>query len=234
MKKILSIFLVLSALALQSYAQKSFEGTITFSMKVMGSGAEMMAAFMPTGSIHQYKGADYLMKFEGGMMGSMMGDILMKDGVVYAVKTDEKTAYKFEDEANGEAPPKPNISKEDEVIEILGYKCQKYLAETETPQGPVSVYVWATQDLKIAKPKTSGKSSMMMSSSLFMEGVDGVVLKKMTNIDAMGMTLTTVETVTEIKAGKLSKKLFVIPKNFAMKTGQELMEQMQQGMGGGN
>ena len=227
------LFLLLTEGA--AIAQKPFEGTIKFTFKIMGEAAQQLEAFMPTGSNHSIKGSDYLIQTEGGMIKSMLGDVLIKggEGATYMIKENDKIAYKFTDEDNDgqDSPAKPVVTVEDEILEIAGFKCKKYKVELDSPQGPLTIFVWATNDLKApAIPKKAG--GMGSSSSVFMEGVDGIILKKMTSISQMGMSFTTIETANEVKAVKMSKKLFKVPGGYAVKPGKELMDKLGS-MGGG-
>ncbi len=223
MKKSFSVILLFLGLTLQMMGQKVFEGTLEFKMSLTGEGAETMSAFMPTGTTYKFKGSNILFKMEGGMTALMMGVILIKDGTTYMIKDPEKVVYVFK--AEDEKPsPKPKVTKEDEVLTILDYKCQKYTVETTTNETSATVLVWATTEINIPKPK--GQNGGAMGPGSLVEGVEGVALKKQTTMNIGGKVLMMEELVTVVKPEKLSAKLFKIPKGYEEKPGSEIMNSM--------
>lgn len=220
MKKLfflLTAFLIL--FAANSQAQKKFEGKIKFETKYMGEGADQMAAFAPTGTTYYFRGSDLRLEMEGGMAAAMMGAILVKgdEEQAYMLKDSEKKALRMksdeddeEEEEEDEDEVKPEITKEDEVITIQGHKCQKYKVVMTMDENEVTQYLWVTKDIKISRPKGAKNNG----NGMFVDGIDGFPLKKMTTMDMMGMSITTIETAVEIDDSKPTKSLFEIPSDY--------------------
>ena len=226
MKKTLFSLLFLFICGLGVQAQ-NFSGTITYHPTVTGENAAMAQAMMPSSYIYKVSDQNLLLKIEGGMMASMMGDFLVvgKKGKSYMIKHAEKKAYlikKIEDTGEKSSPV---ITKEDETAVILGHTCQKYKVELENAgMGTMTQYVWAAADLKLAEPKAGTKKLDMGSISI--KGIDGIVLKSVTEI--MGMTMT--NTATDISTEVPSKSTFTVPKGY--KVEEKSIEDIMGGMGG--
>lgn len=212
--KNLSLALILIVSTFFGFAQKSFEGTVTFKIKATGEGMEQAQMFMPDSYEYKFKDGDILFKLNGGMAAAMVGDILIKgnEGESYMIKNSEKTVYKISDASDGKSDVAvPEITKEDETIDILGYKCQKYKVVTEV-NGQKSVqYIWATNDFQIDLPKK--KKMPGTGGNIFVDGLKGFPLKITTN--AMGISM--VMTATEVKEEKLDKSLFQVPDDYEVK-----------------
>lgn len=203
MKNLFTVLLTL-CLFVPAIAQKS-EGKIKYDFKMTGEGMEQMAAFMPQSMEIIFSKKGVVTRIKGGMMETMMGDILVNKEGSYMIKHGEKTVYDMSDATEGqEEEPKPAIEKEDEVIEILGYKCQKYKVISESEVGEVVTYVWVTDEIEIPKQKTG------MSSNLTAGNLPGIALKTMST--TMGMT--TVLAATEVSTDKQDKAQFEIPKGY--------------------
>lgn len=215
LKNTVLCLLALMILSAPAFAQKPFEGTIVYSIKMLGENADQMAAFMPES--YEYSVKDHLLKFKmnGGMTAAMMGEFIVdgKAETAYMVKHNEQTVYKMptEDEDEAEVGGEPQITKEDETIEIAGYQCQKYAVTKDMGNGEESTqYLWVTEEIQIEKPK---KSKKMSGGNIFVDGIDGFPLKVMT--ETMGMTM--IMTATTLDMTKLDKEEFEIPSNYEMK-----------------
>jgi hypothetical protein len=214
MKKSIFLLIVMFFVTSVTFAQRTFEGTIRHEIKYLGESADQMAAFAPSGTVYMILGNDLKFRLEGGMTAAMMGDILVKgkEGISYMLKDDEQIAYKFTSDDEEVEEVHPVITKEDEIITIVGHQCQKYKVVTTTEEGEVVTYVWTTLDFVF--PKFKGSST---SGNVVFEGVPGVPLKHMTTMDMMGMSITTIYTAIELTEGKLSAEEFEIPENYEIK-----------------
>jgi hypothetical protein len=211
MKSTLLLFLIL-AFSLSLNAQ-NFTGTITYDIKVTGPMAEQVKGMIQEKQIVKIKGNNMRQTVKGGMMAQMMGDIIILGDKkeVYILQASEKKALKISTEENKDEGPKPKIKKLDEVIDIAGYKCQKYSIEIENEQlgSTITEYVWATKDIQAS----SAKTGLNKGSSITMEGIDGVVLKMVTDMTGM-FTLTMV--ATQIQKGDIPDSEFTIPKDYTI------------------
>ncbi len=215
MKKLFNLIAIL-LISLTTFAQ--FEGKIVFDSKLMGEGAEQMQAFMPKSYVYHVKGNDLLFKMNGGMAAMMLGEILI-DGdkqTSYMMKHAEKKAIKITgDEVadDNDSGPKPNIVKEDEMLTIAGYKCQKYRVEVGSGEDKMTQFIWVTSDIKIKPPKKGAPKTM---KSVFVDGIDGFPLKIMVSMNALGANLTMTMTAIEVDENKLDKAKFKIPDGYTV------------------
>lgn len=204
MRKISLVIFTVFAVSV-AFAQ-NFQGVIKYDYKVLGEGMGGMEAMMPTGMNLTIGKKGMIVEMQGGMMAAMMGTILSTKDGGYMIKNEEKTVYKLDPEKETEekdAAPS-SVVKEDEVIEILGYSCQKYkTTSTGGPMGETVTYVWATDGIVFPK-----FSQVKGAQSMAVEGVPGTALKTSTSV--MGMTI--VNTAIEISKEKPNKKLFKLPK----------------------
>ncbi|GIV44092.1 MAG: hypothetical protein KatS3mg035_1215 [Bacteroidia bacterium] len=190
---------------------QNFTGTITYDFKITGPMADQVKGMMQEKQILKIKGNNMRQTIKGGMMAQMMGDIIFLGDKkeAYILQSSEKKALKMEmDEMKNEGA-KPKVTKLNEVIDIAGYKCQKYSIEIENEQlgGTLTEYVWATKDIQVSNPK----SGMKTQNSITIEGVDGVVLKMVTDMNGM-FTLTMI--ATQVQKGDVPDSEFVIPKDY--------------------
>lgn len=214
MKKFSFALVAAVLMALGTYAQTSFQGTIKYDFKFMGEGIEAYEAMLPTGMDMKVYKTDILVEVQGGMAAMAMGRTLSKTktGISYMIKDSEETIYVMDPAAKKDEEPaepsKPVVTKEDEVITVAGYECQKYKVVANTPQGESTTYVWVTDKFVIPKSENSGGG---MSGMLDVEGLNGTPLKVMTT--QMGMTVNL--TASEVSTTVPDKKLFKLPKGYA-------------------
>lgn len=231
MKKVNLLFWALLLSVGSIFAQAPFQGTMKYDFKFMGEGIEAYEAMLPTGMEINVLKTDVLTEIKGGMVAMMMGRTLSKTkkGLSYMIKDSEETIYvmdpkKMKNDEEKDAEVEPVITKEDEVITISGYECQKY----SVVQGENTAYVWSTD--KFVMPKSKGgeaPSGGGMSGMINMKGISGTPLKIMTT--QMGMTVTI--TASEISTTAPDKSMFKLPKGYAKEDFD--MEKMMGGMGGG-
>lgn len=194
-----------------------FEGEITYSIKLSGENADMMKAFMPTGYKYKIKDDKMLFRMEGGMMASMLGDILIKEKEkkTYIINHEAKTVFyinpdEFDKEENEVEAPKITDLKETETI--MGYKCKKYKIEKKSEEGTEVQYMWATEELKSAATKSKSK----LTGNMFVEGIDGFPLKITMEINQGMISLDMSIVVTNIDEKKMSSDIFDVPSNYSM------------------
>jgi hypothetical protein len=205
MKKTALLFICFIATT-NLYAQKVFEGHINYSFKIMGEGMDSYAAMMPT-SMDLFSSKKAMMvKINGGMMENTMGETVSTPKGSYMIKHSEKTTYAFNSNAET-SEETPTVVKEDEVLTISGFSCQKYKVTRSTPMGEQTSYAWINSDYKLPLMGAKGAESMAVP------GVPGIVLKTMVSQGPMTVVLTASEFIT----GKQDKKYFTVPKGYAKK-----------------
>ncbi len=210
LKMRISLLVLISLMSLNALAQ-GFTGTITYDFKISGPMADQVKGMMQEKQIIKIKGNNMRQSMKGGMMAQMMGDIIFLGDKkeAYILQASEKKALRMATDEMKDEGAKPKVTKLNEVVDIAGYKCQKYSIEIENEQlgGTLTEYVWATKDIQINNPK----SGMKTQNSITMEGVDGVVLKMVTDMNGM-FTLTMI--ATQVQKGDIPDSEFVIPKDY--------------------
>lgn len=212
MKKYILFVLALVALNVAVIGQKTFEGKITYGIKLEGENADQMAGFMPTSYEYLISGSNLRFRTVGGMTAAMMGEIVVhgEEGDAYMIKDAEKTAYKMPNDDEGYDGKAPQIEKTGKKAEIAGYSCVQYKVTSDGGEaGDVTQMMWITQDINIAKPKKNGKHG----GAVFMDGIDGFPLK--IESDVMGMTM--IMTATSVKKINVDESEFEIPGDYEVK-----------------
>jgi hypothetical protein len=215
MKKIFALVVVLVAVALSStntFAQKGFEGVITYKISVKGEGADQMKAFMPT-KMEVYAKSDGNSRVK--MDGMMPQDLLTLKNVSYMMKATEKVAYKMPDKSKlGEKgeEPKVTVTNTGEKLTIAGYECIRYVLDVEVKgqdggTQSISMSVWATDKIKVSD---DAKSSMLQGVNA---KVPGMLLKMKIVTGPVEMEFV----ATEVKTAKLNSADFAIPAGYSIK-----------------
>ncbi len=191
-------------------AQAKFQGTIKYSFEISGEGAEVYGLMMPTGMTLITSKFGSRFGFEGGMMGEMMEEIVYntKKKKSYSINVDEKTATELPADEEA-AKPETTVTKEDEIITILGHACQKYLVTTMQDGVESTQYLWATNEISIYE---SGNSASMATGGD--AKIEGFPMKVMSEQEGM----TVIIMVTELTPGSPSKKLFSVPKDYTLES----------------
>lgn len=223
-KKIFQITVfAVTCLAFTLQAQ-SFTGIITYDFKVSGPMADQVKGMIQEKQIVKIKGNNMRQSMKGGIMAQMMGDILILGDKkeAYILQANEKKALKINTDEKKDDAPKPKVTKLNETADIAGYKCQKYQIEVENAQlgGTLTEYVWATKDIPVIKSNFKG------GDKLSIEGVDGMVLKMVTDMNGM-FTLTMV--ASQVQKQDIPDSEFSLPKDYTV---EKFDPSMFNGMGG--
>jgi len=217
MKKIISNF-ILSALiliAVTSYAQKAFEGTITYNIEYEDLPTEMEAykAMLPKESLMKIKGAKTKTEQTTGMGSTISiydGDAVTSTTLMNMMGN--KVAIKMDKEELKKQEPKrdPKITYIDETKEIAGYKCHK--AEVTYGEKDESLTVYYTEEIHAqeAKSQYKGLKGFPMQYEIYNQGLKMIM------------------TVKEVKKEAIADAEFTTPEDYqTMK-----MEDFQKMMGG--
>ena len=207
------VLITLFLVAITVQAQKSFEGRIVYSVELSGEGAEDMAPFMPENYEFVVKGEKIKFMMKGGMAAAMLGEFISKDNddKVWMIRHNEKRAYYFPKDEGEEEVDNAEVTKEDEVLTISGYECQKYKIVTSFPNGEsVTQYVWTTDKIKFASAK---KARRMNTGVFFQKGLEGFPLK----VQAGNAEITMIMTATIVDKSKIANSEFEFPDTYEKK-----------------
>ena len=222
MKKIFLLFSisVLVALGSHVFAQKAFEGTITYGIEYEDLPEEMeaMKSMLPSETIIRIK--DSKTRTEQSMgMGSTISIYDRKDntsvtlmdmmGSKVAIKMNPKDEKKAKKEAKV-----LDIKYLDETKEIAGYKCKK--AEITLEGEEETIIVYYTEEINTQETKAQYK------------GLKGFPMSYEINTPEMKMVMT----VKEVKKEKVSSAEFTVPAEYEEMTMEEFQAKMSESMMG--
>ncbi len=209
--RFLSLFISMLLLCGAATAQKSFEGTVTYSIEYLAVPAEIegMESMLPKEMKLQFKGEKVRMAQE--VMGGsqiVVSDGKAKSGFMLMDMMGQKIAVLISKEALEQEEAnaaKVEITPGSKTKTILGHKCQQYSINDPNNAEPVEVF--ATKDLGDIKHQQYKK-------------LDGFPLEYMTNEQGMKLRLV----ATSITKEALGNDLYTIPEGYQQMT----VEQMQQ------
>jgi len=219
MKNLVLAFVAL-AIALPTFAQKKFEGTIVFGLEYQDLPAEMaaMSAMLPDEMTTQIKGDKTRLEQSLGMgmsqvtitdmkkgSGTLLMNMMGKKMAVEMSKDDLKDMDKKSDK-------KPEFKYVEGTKKIAGYECKKALMVVDSV-GEIEIYY--TEDL----PAGANKQ---------FEGLKGFPLEYTIDSGQFKMKMT----AKTVKAETLGTDLFAIPDGYDKMTFEEFKTAMGGMMGG--
>ena len=219
MKNLVLAFVAM-AIALPTFAQKNFEGTITFGLEYQDLPAEMaaMEAMLPDEMTTQIKGDKTRLEQSLGMgmsqvtitdlkkgSGTLLMDMMGKKMAVEMSKDELKEMDKKGDK-------KPEFKYVDGTKKIAGYDCKKALVVVD---GVGNLEVYYTEDL----PSGANKQ---------FEGLKGFPLEYTIDSGQFKMKMS----AKSVKKETLGADLFVIPDGYDKMTFDEFKASMGGMMGG--
>lgn len=215
MKKLLLSVIAAATVSLSGFAQ-GFNGQVTYNIEVKGENAALFSAMMPKSMDLYFLDKDFMLRMNGGMTASMVGDIVTKgaEGVTYMVVHAKKTVYRIDPKKEKtEKAEKPTVTLEGTET-VKGYNCKKYLVKfAATEEQEIYQYMWCTDEIKIAKPQVDKSSG----STMFLAEIDGFPVKMDQYITVKqmgGMTINQEMTLDKISESKPDASLFEIPKKY--------------------
>lgn len=212
MKKTMTIILLF--LAIITYGQKEFEGTIVFKTSVEGQDASKLQTMMPETYTFQIKNLDMKIVLQGGYLSLLMGPIIVKNGKTYMLKDDKKTAYRMPE--NAQKPDKPKsivkVTKLPGTETILGYICSKYKVDESDDKGKKAVtYVWSTKAINVENFK---KNQSTIDMQMIYEGIEGFPLKVVSDVQQQTANYKITMQVTKVVSEVLNNSVFQIPPEY--------------------
>jgi hypothetical protein len=215
------LFLGLALAAPLMLSAQNFEGVIKFSMEYKGDNAAQLTQMAPSANVVTIKGNNAKVVMEGGMMASMVGDVINKgdEKTTYFVQASSKTVYKVKSEEADKNKGEDDavVTKENGTAKILGYTCQKYKVVTKSGTN----YVWASKDVNMGNADFRGKVQY--------KGVEGMVLKQEMNVSQEGQNMTIIMTCVQLDKKTVNDSEFAIPADYTVKEELPMILKMQQG-----
>jgi hypothetical protein len=224
MKKTILLLLAILLIVPSAFTQKIVLGTVDYSYKVIGEGADQMAGMMPNKMVIKYGKNGLSSKMEGGMMAASMGKTVVngETGDVFMIKESEKVLYvmsKEEIKAEADKVGETDVKSFDDTKTIMGYKCKKY-TQSITMQGQtVEQTLWATDELKTPDYESEAFRGMAGQGGLNFD-IDGFPMLIEIGLPMANLTLQL--EVSNIDFGKIPAKEFEKPKGYTEKPFSEM------------
>ncbi len=213
------LFLMLAVAAPLAIGAQTFEGVIKFSMEYKGDNAAQLTQMAPAANVITIKGNNAKVVMEGGVMSSMIGDVVNKgdEKTTYFVQAASKTVYKVKSDENKKDDDDKDVTvtKEKSTAKILGYTCQKYKVVTKNGTN----YVWATKDVDLGGVDYRGKVTY--------KGVEGMIMKQEMNISQDGQSMTIIMTAIQLEKKSVNDSEFTIPSDYTVKEDLPMILKMQ-------
>ncbi|MDF1572684.1 MAG: DUF4412 domain-containing protein [Bacteroidales bacterium] len=220
------ILLVITALMISpaAFTQKTVIGTVDYTYKIVGEGAQQMAGMMPEKMVIKYGKNGIAVEMHGGMMGAAMGKTVVngKTGEAYIINDAQKTVYLMSEETiktEAAKAEQATVEKFDDTREIMGYTCQKHV-QTATVQSMTMTQVfWVAKDLKA--PDYDGEAFKGMAGQGAMSfNIDGFPL--LIEVDIPGMAAKLHLEVSNINFEDIPENTFERPEDYTVRDFTEM------------
>jgi hypothetical protein len=220
------ILLIIATLLISPavFSQKTVIGTVDYTYKLVGEGAEQMQGMMPEKMTIKYGKNGIAIEMRGGMMSAAMGKTVVneKTGEAFIIKDAEKTVYLMSEEtikAEAAKVEDATIEKLDETLEIMGYTCQKYVQTTSVQGMSLSQVLWVTKDLEA--PDYEGEAFKGMAGQGTMSfKIDGFPM--LIEVEMPGMSTKLQLEVSNIEYEKIPDSTFERPSDYTVKDFTEM------------
>lgn len=209
MKKIISsLFVVLFVFSLHSaYAQKKsyFEGSMDFMIKMYGKTADALQTNKPNNKMKMFiSGGNYIISLAGGQLPKLLMFINDSNHVYTVDMKNER--YFMSDKYNPDKKNKATTAKPTgDSLTIFGVKCAEY----KSKKGIEIIRYYVSDKYKVDTKAYEGKNKARIS--YLADGLNGMIPLKTIR---KSPNLTIEITVEKIKAQKLNKSQFFLPKSF--------------------
>jgi len=226
MKRIMLPIIAILLISPSVFSQKTVFGTVDYTYKLDGAGAQQMQGMMPEKMEIKYGENGIAIEMHGGMMAAAMGKTVVngKTGEAFIIKEAEKTVYLMSDEtikAEAMKVEDAEIQKLDETREIMGYTCQKYLQTTMVQGMNMSQVIWVTKDLKTPDYEGDAFKGMAGQGTMSFK-IDGFPM--LIEVEMPGMSTTLQLEVSNIEYEKIPDNTFERPADYAVKDFSEMSQ----------
>ncbi len=178
------------------------------------SGGSLADNMMPKAMLIKIKNGSSVLTMQGGMVASMMGDILSLKGKpeTYAIKRDKKTYSIMPQSKALKGDEIFTVSKTSETMKILGYECTKYIISNPKSKNAESQIIYASTqvkgiDFKFLSNMKMGNSDKYSSA---MKQIEGVPLRIEVKTPDANVNME----CTQIEKKKMSDADFVVPTDY--------------------
>lgn len=218
--------LVITALLISpaAFSQKTVMGTVEYTYKIVGEGAQQMAGMMPEKMVVKYGSSGIAVEMHGGMMSAATGKTVVngKTGEAFIINDAQKTVYLMSEETiktEAAKAEQATVEKFDETSEIMGYTCQKHV-QTITVQGmTMSQVFWVAKDLKAPDYEGEAFKGMAGQGAISFK-IDGFPL--LIEVDMPGMAAKLKLEVSNITFEDIPESTFERPEDYVVRDFTEM------------
>jgi len=212
MKNIILTFLIISAFSIQSFAQKNFEGTVTFKITYGELPPEMAGyeSMLPKESITKLKEGNSKTTQTTAMGTNITISDKAGNVTILMNMMGQKIAIKESIDKEKDASSKPIITYVDETKKIAGYTCKK--AELKFADTDEIMVVYYTEEIV----------ATTSNSQLSDDGLKGFMMEYSINNQGIEMIISA-STVTK---EKISDAEFTIPTDYEVMTKEDFQKMM--------
>jgi GLPGLI family protein len=216
-KSFIMVLLLTIAAGTMANPPSGFKGVIKYKIDYTGEGiTDQMKSFLPKTMTTKYRGS--MTRTDMNMPMGLGKTIKLKNGTEMTVTTmfdmaDQKVAMKADmDQILDELADEPDVTVDfkDEQKEILGYMCNKAIIKFTDETG-------SKQRLTAYYSEELGTNANHFDTKQFKD-IKGILLEFQLYNSRFTMSFT----ATSVEKGGVSKKDFVIPDDYEMKTREEI------------
>ena len=222
-----------------------FAADIYMKMKQHTDAFEMMGQKQPAQDLVQevWMGVDKISTSDGET-GSI---VLLDKGVIYIINHKEKSYFEMPTDMSELAPDageremaemqgmmqgmmKVNITvtPTNEKKKINKWNCTKYIQKVESFMGPMTMEVWASEEIRIDPDlyanyasslfrQMPGMQNYLEDIQKEMKKIKGVGVLTVTDMQIMGQSMKSSTELLEVKEGKAPADAFTVPKGYTKK-----------------
>lgn len=198
-----------------------FEGTVRYDLKYIGEAIAQFASMMPSSYTLKLKGNKSRFSVQGGMMASLMGDVITHADkeVAYILMPQQKVAYKIST-SEAENPIRKDQNIVTKVIntgereKINGFQCEKYKVIVKTEEGEVVSHIWTSMEIAAKFPRAALQNNIPAA-----EGLEGFPVKVEQSMSQMGIQFTMNIILSDLKEGKIADAEFSVPSDYKIEEG---------------
>jgi len=223
MKQSYYLFLLLLFIATELPAQKLFEGSIKYQVKIDGNGNDFIGVMMPESYTYYVKDLNWKAIISGGVVEAYMDQVLVLPGenAAYMLQTKQKKGYYIDTRINTEEKGKLEVKEGDVKIEktnetqvIAGLTCRLYKVTVNHDEVQSVNEVWVNSKYFLKIPELESDIGL---PNLTYAGLNGLPLKMKLNMKNKDMGFSMTLTAVNVNYKSLDPSLFKLPKAFEIK-----------------
>ncbi|MEO1435564.1 MAG: hypothetical protein AAFV80_08525 [Bacteroidota bacterium] len=198
---------IITTLSTVTFAQEIFDGKITYTIELEGdpNGLKALKKVNPDQMVLHYGDEKLCIEFYRGVA-QIPRQVVIIDGTkeeLYNIDHSDHTIIVFNDVERDESIER-SIQPEAEILNILGYDCQKYKYVEQEDGVQTTTYFWITPDL-VPKNKYLSHSSI---KRLDAAAIEGLILKEAVEFEFDSKTYVQTTSAVELIQEKPASSLF--------------------------